>query len=119
MGTEQGTRPLSIRHKNDPCCTTILPGRLTPTQVEHLADDLKAMGDPTRLRLLDLLAQQIEPMCVCDITTQFSLGQPTISHHIRILRQAGLIDGERRGIWSYYSVTEKGKTYLAVMWALL
>ena len=70
-----------------------------------LADTLKALGDPTRLRMLDLLAQQPEPLCVCDITPQFAQNQPTISHHLRILREAGLIETEKRGIWAYYWAT--------------
>jgi ArsR family transcriptional regulator len=69
---------------------------------------LKALADPMRLRILDLLAQQTAPLCVCDITDTFDLGQPTISHHLRILRQAGLIAGKKEGIWVYYWLTERG-----------
>ena len=74
----------------------------------ELADRLKALADPTRLRMLDLLAEQSEALCVCEITSQFDLHQPTISHHLRILREAGLIQGEKRGVWSYYWLTEEG-----------
>ena len=73
-----------------------------------LAERLKALADPTRLRMLELLAGQPEALCVCDITSQFDLHQPTISHHLRILREAGLIQGEKRGVWSYYWLTEEG-----------
>jgi ArsR family transcriptional regulator len=73
-----------------------------------MAAPLKALADPMRLRILDLLAQQRGPVCVCAITATFDLGQPTISHHLRILRQAGLIAGKKDGIWVYYWLTECG-----------
>jgi ArsR family transcriptional regulator len=77
-----------------------------------LAEVLKVLGDSTRLRMLDLLVAQPAPLCVCDITTQFDQRQPTISHHPRLLREAGLITGEKRGVWSYYQATEKGRACL-------
>ncbi len=80
-----------------------------------LADRLKALADSTRLRMLDLLTQQLEPLCVCEITAEFDLQQPTISHHIRILRQAGLIAGEKRGVWSYYWATDEGKRVVSLV----
>lgn len=73
---------------------------------------LKAMADPTRLRMLELLAEHDTPICVCEITPQFALHQPTISHHLRLLREAGLVDCERRGTWAYYWATEAGKRAL-------
>jgi ArsR family transcriptional regulator len=84
-----------------------------------LAERLKALADPTRLRVLDLLARQREPLCVCEITPRFDLRQPTISHHLRILREAGLIGGEKRGVWSYYWATESGKRAVSVAKDLL
>ncbi|MGZ3639895.1 MAG: ArsR/SmtB family transcription factor, partial [Ktedonobacterales bacterium] len=83
-----------------------------------LAERLKALADPTRLRMLDLLAQQTEPLCVCEITAEFDLRQPTISHHIRILREAGLIAGEKRGVWSYYWATEEGTRVVSLVHTL-
>lgn len=88
---------------------------LDATQTAMLADRLKALADPTRLRMLDLLAQQARPLCVCDITSQFDLHQPTISHHLRILREAQLIAGERRGVWSYYAATDAGRRCLTLV----
>jgi ArsR family transcriptional regulator len=84
-----------------------------------LADRLRALADPTRLRMLDLLASQEQPMCVCDITSQFDQHQPTISHHLRILRQARLINGEKRGVWSYYWLTDEGRRSLSLLATLL
>jgi ArsR family transcriptional regulator, arsenate/arsenite/antimonite-responsive transcriptional repressor len=68
-----------------------------------LAVVFKALGDPVRLRLLSLIgAREGGEVCVCDLTSAFDLSQPTISHHLRVLREAGLIDSERRGTWVYY-----------------
>lgn len=103
------------------CCgaeAAIAPS-LGAAQTTKLADRLKALADPTRLRMLDLLAQQAQPLCVCDITSQFDLHQPTISHHLRILREAQLISGERRGVWSYYAATDAGKRCLSLVRDLL
>lgn len=88
-------------------------------QAASLANRLKALADPTRLRLLDLLVQQVQTLCVCDITAQFNLHQPTISHHLRILREAHLIRGERRGVWTYYGATEAGRRSLSLVTKLL
>jgi ArsR family transcriptional regulator len=79
-----------------------------------LAERLKAVADPTRLRMLELLTRQNAALCVCEITEQFTLHQPTISHHLRLLRESGLIAGEKRGTWSYYWATDEGKRLLAV-----
>jgi ArsR family transcriptional regulator len=84
-----------------------------------LAERLRALADPTRLRMLDLLAQQSVPLCVCEITDQFAQQQPTISHHLRLLREAGLISMEKRGTWSYYWATDEGRRGLAAAKSLL
>ena len=118
METATLARPLPIRHRNEPCCAPAAPPSLSQARTAALADRLKALGDPTRLRMLDLLAQQVQPLCVCDITDQFPQNQPTISHHLKLLRQAGLIACERRGIWAYYWATEAGRTSLAALTAL-
>lgn len=107
--------PLPVRHKNEPCCGASNPPGLSEQQTAVLAERLKAVGDPTRLRMLDLLAQQPEPLCVCDITPHFPQNQPTISHHLKLLREAGLIETERRGIWAYYWSTEDGRRMLAAI----
>jgi ArsR family transcriptional regulator len=113
------TRVLPVRHKNNSCCGVVEPPSLSEQQTATLAEKLKALGDPTRVRMLDLLAQQREPLCVCDITPRFAQNQPTISHHLRVLREAGLIDTEKRGIWAYYWATETGKRTLAALAALV
>ena len=70
-----------------------------------LAQGFKALGDPVRLRLLSLIAARGgAEVCVCELTDAFAVTGPTISHHLRVLREAGLIDGERRGTWVYYRI---------------
>jgi ArsR family transcriptional regulator, arsenate/arsenite/antimonite-responsive transcriptional repressor len=120
LGMDTTTVPRSLPvHASDPaepCCgDTAAPPSLDAARTFALADRLKALADPTRLRMLDLLAQQDAPLCVCHITAQFEQHQPTISHHLRILREAGLISGEKRGTWSYYWTTEDGKRSLSLV----
>ncbi len=68
----------------------------------------KALADPTRLEMLRLVAAQAGPTCVCDIVDHFDLSQPTISHHLKILREAGLLTQTRVGIWSFYAPDREG-----------
>ena len=77
METTTLARPLPIRHKNEPCCPPVAPPHLSAAQTGTLAHRLKALADPTRLRMLDLLAQQDQPRCVCDITDQFPRNRPS------------------------------------------
>ncbi|MFL6239326.1 MAG: ArsR/SmtB family transcription factor [Actinomycetes bacterium] len=70
-------------------------------QAEYVAGLLKALADPVRLRLMSMIAAADEA-CVCDLTGPFDVSQPTISHHLKVLREAGLVDSERRGTWVYY-----------------
>lgn len=89
--------------ETDACCPGLLAAPLDETQAVELAKVFKALGDPVRLRLLSMIASQAGgEVCVCDLTPAFDLSQPTISHHLKLLRQAGLIDCERRGTWVYY-----------------
>jgi ArsR family transcriptional regulator, arsenate/arsenite/antimonite-responsive transcriptional repressor len=116
------TRSLPVREAEpaEPCCEAAVALPVSdPVRTDALADRLKALADPTRLRLLDLLVAQQEPLCVCEITEQFAQQQPTISHHLRILRQAGLIAGEKRGVWSYYWATEAGRRSVSLVKTLL
>jgi ArsR family transcriptional regulator len=86
-----------------PCCAPVLHGRLAPRQAEDLATIFKALGDPGRLRLLSFLAAQPGgEACVCNLTGPLGLTQPTVSHHLKVLSDAGLLERERRGTWMYY-----------------
>ena len=122
MDTTTSSRTLTVRTpaSGEPCCGGVAAApSLDAPQTTTLADRLRALADPTRLRILDLLIQQGDALCVCDITAQFDLHQPTISHHLRILREAGLIHGDRRGVWSYYAATEAGRRSLSLVSGLL
>jgi len=83
------------------CCPPLGVKALSSEQAGQVAPLFKALGDPVRLRLMSLIAASSE-ICVCDLTDAFDLSGPTISHHLRILREAGLVDCERRGTWVYY-----------------
>jgi ArsR family transcriptional regulator len=118
------SRPIPVRPADDsPACCGAVPAPivqpLSAPQTTTATDRLKALADPTRLRMLELLASQPQPLCVCDITSQFALHQPTISHHLGILRRAGLIDAEKRGVWTFYWATEAGERALSAVRAMM
>jgi ArsR family transcriptional regulator, arsenate/arsenite/antimonite-responsive transcriptional repressor len=83
------------------CCRPLGIEPMGAEQAESVAELLKALADPVRLRLMSLIAAADE-VCVCDLTAPFAVSQPTISHHLRVLREAGLVDAERRATWVYY-----------------
>jgi ArsR family transcriptional regulator len=87
------------------CCAPLTQPRSTEKQRKEWAELFAALSDQTRLAILEILTQSPEAVCVCDIVETFpNLQQPTISHHLKTLRQAGLVEGNRRGKWVYYSV---------------
>lgn len=91
--------------KVSPCCPPVLHGALTKTSADELAAAFKALADSGRLRLLSFIAAQPESeACVCHVTAPVGLSQPTVSHHLRLLHEAGLLDREKRGAWVYYRV---------------
>ncbi len=83
------------------CCSPP-PVHINAEEIAANSRLLAALADPTRLGIVTMLAGLDEPLCVCQIVTQFDLGQPTISHHLRLLREARLVDCEKRGLWVYY-----------------
>jgi len=86
-------------------CPPLLQGPLPEEEAQRLAQALKALADPARLRLLSLLqAQEGGEACVCHLTEPLGLSQPTVSHHLKVLLQAGLVEREQRGSWAYYRV---------------
>jgi ArsR family transcriptional regulator len=89
-------------------CPPLLQGPLEAEDAERLAAALKAIADPSRLRLLSLIqAQPGHEACVCNLTEPLGLGQPTVSHHLKVLLQAGLVEREQRGNWAYFRVREE------------
>ncbi|WP_328861238.1 ArsR/SmtB family transcription factor [Streptomyces sp. NBC_00306] len=97
---------LEVLGQDAACCEGLAAAPLGEERAGELAKVFKALGDPVRLRLLSMIASRGESgeVCVCELTPAFELSQPTISHHLKLLRQAGLIDCERRGTWVYYWV---------------
>jgi ArsR family transcriptional regulator len=90
------------------CCSPLLSEPLTDEQSGRIAPLLKALADPVRLRLLSLVAAHADgEACVCDLNDAFDLSQPTISHHLKVLHEAGLLERTKRGVWVYYRV-ERG-----------
>jgi ArsR family transcriptional regulator, arsenate/arsenite/antimonite-responsive transcriptional repressor len=87
------------------CCPPLTAQALTQDQAEQIAPLMKALADPVRLRLMSLVASHPGgEACVCDLNDAFDLSQPTISHHLKVLHDAGLLDREKRGVWAYYRV---------------
>ena len=98
-------KQLPVIETSSLCCSPLMRQPLTEDQSVDLAHVFKALGDPVRLRLLSLIASHAGgEACVCDLTDAFDLTGPTISHHLKVLREAGIVDGERRGTWVYYRV---------------
>jgi ArsR family transcriptional regulator len=96
----------NVANSSDNCCTPLYQPQISREQAENAAVLFAALADPTRLSILNMLAASHTEVCVCDITGSFQLGQPTISHHLRILKEAGLVSGDKRGKWVYYSLVQ-------------
>ena len=86
------------------CCTPVAAPDITSEQAGTLSDVFKALADPTRVRIVNMLANADEAVCVCEFTPHLGLAQPTVSFHLAKLRKAGLLEREQRGTWAYYSL---------------
>ena len=86
------------------CCTPLGAPSLSDDQAQATAQVFKALADPHRVKILNLLATSPQPVCVCEFTEPLGLSQPTVSHHLKKLVQAGLLEREQRGTWAYYSL---------------
>ena len=96
------------------CCPPIAVRPLDAGQAATVAPMFKALGDPVRLRLMSMIAS-VPEICVCDLTPPFDLSGPTISHHLKVLREAGLVDSERRGTWVWYRVRPEALRQLGAL----
>lgn len=97
--------PVILQRKlGERCCEPAAPTTLTFDQATEVAAQAELLAHPVRLVLLDVLAQSQGPVCVCDLEASVPVKQPTVSHHLRLLRQAGLVSSEKVGVWAYYSV---------------
>lgn len=98
------------------CCAPLSQGPLSRELAEQVAPLLKALGDPVRLRLISLVASRpAGEACVCDLTAGFDLSQPTISHHLKVLHEEGLLDRDKRGVWVYYKVRAQAMASLGAL----
>lgn len=86
------------------CCRPLDDAGLTDDEAEATARLFKALADPARVRIVNLLARNPEAVCVCELTPAVGLSQPTVSHHLKKLVQAGLLTREQRGVWAYYTL---------------
>ena len=100
------------------CCTPVAAPDITPDQAGTLASVFKALADPSRLRIVNLLANAPEPVCVCDFVPQLGLSQGTVSFHLKKLVAVGLLEREERGTWAYYSLNREGLDRLATIFDL-
>jgi len=100
------------------CCEPVAE-LLPKVQVENLSALFKALADPARIQILHTLKAASEPVCVCDFTASLDVGQPTISHHLAKLKEAGLIISEKRGIWAFYQLDPQMPTTARVALTLI
>ncbi len=104
---------MSAKTRPAGCCEIPLPPAELPlAERERLVACFKALADPTRLDVFRLIAAQEEPICACDIADRFDVSQPTISHHLKVLREAGLVSASRRGVWAWYAPDPRGLALL-------
>ena len=96
--------PKSKRPNGAPCCEPVVYPDLERERALRMAEVAKALGDPVRLQLVDVLRKHAGEVCVCELVPLFDVSQPTLSHHLKRLRDAGIVDSERRGLWAYYYV---------------
>jgi ArsR family transcriptional regulator len=98
------------------CCSPVTREPLSTQAADRIAPLMKAIADPVRLRLVSLVASHADgEACVCDLNDAFDLSQPTISHHLKLLHEAGLLDREKRGVWVYYKVNAGALRDLATL----
>src|SRR5512134_3825024 len=104
MAVDLQLHPKQKRPAGEPCCEPVVYPDVERTQAERMAAVAKALGDPIRLQLIDVLRKHAGEVCVCELIPLFDVSQPTVSHHLKVLRDAGLIGVEKRGLWAYYHV---------------
>jgi ArsR family transcriptional regulator len=96
--------PKQKRPPGQPCCEPVVYPDVERQQAERMATIARALADPVRLQLVDVLRKHAGKVCVCELVPLFEQSQPTVSHHLKVLREAGVVGSERRGVWAYYYV---------------
>ena len=110
MSVDLELTPKRKRPAGEPCCEPVVYPDVARAQAERMAAVAKALGDPIRLQLVDVLRKHAGKVCVCELIPLFDISQSTVSHHLKVLREAGLVDSERRGLWAYYYVVPAALT---------
>jgi ArsR family transcriptional regulator len=104
MSVDLTLEPKQKRPPGEPCCVPLVHPDVGSEQAARLAAIGKALSDPIRVQLVDVLRKHAGKVCVCELVPLFDISQPTLSHHLKKLRQVGIVDSERRGLWAYYYV---------------
>ena len=104
MAVDLELAPKQKRPAGEACCEPVVYPDIQREQAERTASVAKALGDPVRMQLVDVLRKHAGKVCVCELVPLFDLSQPTVSHHLKVLREAGLVESEGRGTWAYYKL---------------
>jgi ArsR family transcriptional regulator, arsenate/arsenite/antimonite-responsive transcriptional repressor len=104
MSVDLTLAPKQKRPAGERCCEPVVYPDVERQRAERMATVAKALGDPVRLQLVDVLRKHAGKVCVCELVPLFDLSQPTVSHHLKVLRDAGIVGSERQGLWAYYYV---------------
>jgi ArsR family transcriptional regulator, arsenate/arsenite/antimonite-responsive transcriptional repressor len=104
MAVDLELAPKQKRPTGERCCEPVVYPDVERQSAERMAQIAKAIGDPVRLQLVDVLRKHAGKVCVCELVPLFDVSQPTVSHHLKVLRDAGIVGSEREGLWAYYYV---------------
>jgi ArsR family transcriptional regulator, arsenate/arsenite/antimonite-responsive transcriptional repressor len=104
MSVDLALAPKHKRAAGERCCEPVVYPDVAREDATRMAAVAKALGDPVRLQLVDVLRKHAGKVCVCELVPLFDISQPTLSHHLKKLRDAGIVDSERKGLWAYYYV---------------
>ena len=102
MAVDLTLAPKQKRPAGEVCCTPVARPEVTPAQAERLAQLARALADPVRVQLVDVLRKHAGKVCVCELVPLFEMSQPALSKHLKVLIGAGVLGAERRGLWTYY-----------------
>jgi ArsR family transcriptional regulator len=104
MAVDLALAPKQKRRPGEPCCEALVHPDVEPAAADRIAALAKVLSDPVRVQLVDVLRKAPGEVCVCELQPLFDISQPTLSHHLKKLREAGIVGVERRGLWAYYHV---------------
>ena len=112
MSVDLQFTPKQKRPAGEPCCDPVVYPDVDRQEAARISRLAAALGDPVRLQLVDVLRKHAGQVCVCELVPLFEVSQPTVSHHLKVLREAGIVGSERRGLWAYYFVIPDALTEL-------